>query len=189
MPRPQTGSSTPLTVDKSRNGLGLRAMRSFRTNQIIIKVVGRVVDADILWTRGGRFADNCIRFGPETYLDPGDGLPRYLNHSCEPNAAIRKDNNQLFLFAAQPIRSGDEITFDYSTTLGDDDIWTMRCNCGGGSCRGRIKRFGSLPAALKADYIERGMVPRYIVKTLGWRHVIEADKADHPRRDTAAVRP
>jgi hypothetical protein len=92
-----------------------------------------------------------------------------LNHSCEPTAAIRKENNQLFLFAARPIRRGDEIAFDYSTTLGDDDIWTMRCNCGHRSCRARIKRFGSLPAALKENYVDRGMVPKYIIETLGWR--------------------
>jgi hypothetical protein len=164
-----TDLSTRISIAGTRNGLGLLATRSFRTNETIIKIVGRVVDADILWKRGGTFADNCIRFGPETYLDPGDGPPRYLNHSCEPTAAIRKENNQLFLFAARPIRRGDEIAFDYSTTLGDDDIWTMRCNCGHRSCRARIKRFGSLPAALKENYVDRGMVPKYIIETLGWR--------------------
>ena len=169
MSRLHAGHSTRITVADTRNGLGLLAARSFRLNQTIIKIAGRVVDADVLWKRGGTFADNCIRFGPETYLDPGDSPSRYVNHSCEPNAAIRKEASQLFLFAAQPIRRGDEITFDYSTTLGDDDIWTMRCSCGHRSCRGRIKRFGSLRASLQQAYIERGMVPKYIIKTLGWR--------------------
>ena len=167
--RPRSNPSAQLTVAKTRTGLGLVATRRFRTNDTIIKLLGRVVDAGILWKRGGTFADNCFRFGPETYLDPGDRLGRYLNHSCEPSAAICKESNQLFLFAARPITAGDEVTIDYSTTLGDDDIWTMRCNCGRRQCRGRIKRFGSLPAAVKQDYIERGMVPKYIIKTLGWR--------------------
>src|SRR5690349_12530696 len=135
--RPRSDQSAQLIVAQTRTGLGLVATRRFRTSETIIKLVGRVVDARILWKRGGTFADNCFRFGPETYLDPGDGLGRYLNHSCEPSAAIHKENNQLFLFAVRPISAGDEVTIDYSTTLGDDDIWTMRCNCGHRQCRGR----------------------------------------------------
>jgi uncharacterized protein len=150
-----------------RNGLGLVATKNFRRAQTIVKIPGRVVDAGILWDRGGTFADNCFRFGPETYLDPRDGPGRFLNHSCEPNAGIRKANNQLFLVAAQSIAAGEEILIDYSTILGDDDIWTMRCNCGGTSCRKKIKRFGSLPPALKQRYVERGLVPKYILQTSG----------------------
>lgn len=153
-------------VAPTRNGLGLLAAKPLRPNQTIIKIVGRVVDAGVLWDTGGTFADNCFRFGPETYLDPGDGFGRFLNHSCEPNAGIRKVNNQLFLFAAQSIATRDEITVDYSTILGDDDIWTMRCNCGQPSCRRRIRRFGSLPVSLKRRYVERGLVPKYIIETL-----------------------
>lgn len=115
---------------------------------------------------GGRFADNCFRFGPETYLDPGDGAGAYLNHSCEPNAYISKSNNRLFLIALTSIRRNDEIAIDYSTILGDDDIWTMRCHCGRRSCRGTIKRFGTLRAVLREWYIDHGAVPKYILATL-----------------------
>jgi hypothetical protein len=146
--------------------MGLVAAKNFRRDETILKIPGRVVDAGILWDRGGSFADNCIRFGPETYLDPRDGPGRFLNHSCEPNAAVRKTNNQLFLVAAQSIDAGDEVVIDYSTTLGDDDIWTMRCDCGRKSCRRRIKRFGSISAELQRRYIERGLVPKYIIETL-----------------------
>jgi hypothetical protein len=126
--------------------MGLFADRAFRRNQTILKIVGRVVHHKILWNTGGTFADNCYRFGPETYLDPGDHPSRYANHSCAPSAGVKKFNNQLFLFAATDIKRGSEITFDYSTILGDDDIWTMRCKCGSDGCRRTIKRFGSLPA-------------------------------------------
>jgi hypothetical protein len=126
-----------------------------------------VVHHRVLWNRrGSTFSANCFRYGPHTYLDPGDHPSRYLNHSCEPNAAIRKLNNQIFLVAAAPIDRGGEIVFDYSTTIGDDDIWTMRCNCGEPSCRGRIKRFGSLPRALKERYLDAQLVPKYIIATL-----------------------
>ena len=153
-------------VGAARNGIGLFAARAFRPRRTIIKITGRRVDAEVLWERGGIFADNCFRFGPETYLDPGDGYGRHLNHSCEPNAGIRKVDNQLFLFAAAPITAGTEIVIDYSTILGDDDIWTMRCNCGCTTCRTRVRRFGSLPAPLKQRYVATGLVPAYIVRTL-----------------------
>jgi hypothetical protein len=157
---------TSIIVTPVRNGLGLVAAKPFRPRQTIIKIVGRIVDADILWNRGGTFADNCFRFGPETYLDPGNGPGRFLNHSCRPNAAIRKTNNQLFLFATSVIHAGEEIALDYSTILGDDDIWTMRCNCGSKLCRRTIKRFGSLPVHLKRRYLRQGLVPKYIINTL-----------------------
>jgi hypothetical protein len=157
---------TSVDVKAGRIGKGLFARRRFRRNETILKIAGRVVHHSILWKTGGLFADNCYRFGPETYLDPGDHVSRYANHSCEPNAGVRKDNNQLFLFAATAIAPGDEITFDYSTILGDDDIWTMRCKCGSTSCRGRVKRFGSLPGVVKERYIENGLVPKFILNTL-----------------------
>ena len=155
-----------LTVASARNGLGVFAAKAFKPERTILKIAGRVVHHRVLWKRRGSFAANCFRYGPETYLDPGDHPARYLNHSCEPNSAIRKVNNQIRLVAAAPIDPGDEVVFDYSTTIGDDDIWTMRCNCGESTCRGRIKRFGSLPRALKERYLAGGLVPKYIIATL-----------------------
>jgi hypothetical protein len=126
-----------------------------------------VVHHRVLWKRrGSAFSANCFRYGPQTYLDPGDHPGRYLNHSCEPNAAILKINHQILVVAAAPIDPGDEVVFDYSTSIGDDDVWTMRCNCGEPTCRGRIKRFGSLPRALQERYLAAGLVPKYIIATL-----------------------
>jgi hypothetical protein len=155
-----------VAIRAARNGLGLFAVQAFAPRRTILHVTGRIHLADVLWERGGTFADNCYRFGPETYLDPGDSVGRYVNHSCEPNAGVRKTNNRLYLFAAARIPARRELTIDYSTILGDDDIWTMRCNCGTPSCRGRVRRFGSLPRATQADYVARGMVPGYILRTL-----------------------
>lgn len=155
-----------VAVKKARNGVGLFADGRIEAGETIIRIAGRVVHHEVVWDRGGKFADNCFRFGPETYLDPADGLGAYVNHSCAPNAGIRKQNNQLFLFAARAIGSGREILFDYSTILGDDDIWTMRCNCGRSACRGRVRRFGKLPQAVQRKYLRDGLVPGYIVDTL-----------------------
>jgi hypothetical protein len=155
-----------VTVRRVRNGQGLTAAQAFLPGRVITQITGRIVSPDTVWEIGGTFMDNCFRFGPETYLDPGDGAGRYLNHSCNPNAAVHKVGNRLLLVAVRQIRRGEEIVIDYSTTLGDDDIWTMRCRCGSAICRKTIRNLGSLPEAVRARYMERGMVPRYIVRTL-----------------------
>ena len=155
-----------MVVKPTRNGSGIFASAAFARGQIIDKIEGRIVHHRVLWRRGGSFAANCIRFGPNTYLDPRTDVGRYLNHACEPNAGIRKWRNQLFLFAATRVRKGSEIVVDYSTTIGDDDIWTMRCNCGRMSCRTIVRRFGSMPTELQRKYIQAGLVPEYIIRTL-----------------------
>jgi SET domain-containing protein len=155
-----------VVVGSTRNGFGLFAARSYRPSETIMPIAGRVVDYRVLWKRGGRFMADCIRYGPETYLDPGHGPARFVNHSCQPNAGITKIANRLFLFAATSIPARAEILFDYSTTIGDDDIWTMRCNCGEHTCRRTIRRFGTLPAPLRERYLREGLVPEYIVRTL-----------------------
>jgi hypothetical protein len=159
-------SGDGVTVRNARNGQGVFATRSYRPGQIILDVRGRIYNHRVLWRRGGTFADNCYRFGPETYLDPGESAARYVNHSCAPNAAVGKQRNRLYLFAVERIATGDEIVFDYSTILGDDDIWTMRCNCGEIGCRKRIKRFGTLPAEVRARYLGEGLVPRFIINLM-----------------------
>lgn len=155
-----------IAVGKSRIGNGLFAARDLRKGQTIAKITGRRVSADEVWDRGGAFADNCFRFGPETFLDPLDGPGRYINHSCAPNAAVVKRNQQLFLVAAAPIRAGREVVMDYSTILGADDIWTMRCRCGTAACRGLIRNIATIPASVRKDYLDRGMVPGFIRDTL-----------------------
>jgi SET domain-containing protein len=151
-------------VGSARVGRGLFASSSFAPEQRIIRLFGRIVSAQTVWNHQGAFADNSYRFGPETYLDPGDEAGAYVNHSCRPTAAVRKSNNRLFLYAVAPIRRNCEIAIDYSTILGDDDIWTMRCACGERTCRGRIRNFGSLPGELRAEYAAREMVPTYILR-------------------------
>jgi hypothetical protein len=155
-----------VTVEQSRTGLGIFASLTFAKGRTIGRISGRVHHWRVLWRRGGTFLANCFRFGDETYLDPGNGLGRYLNHSCQPNAGIRKRDHQLFLFAARDIKPGEEIVIDYSTITGDDDIYRMRCHCGAQRCRKWIGRFGLLPARVRADYLKRKLFPDFMFDTL-----------------------
>jgi hypothetical protein len=117
------------------------------------------------WDSDARRAANCIRFDADRYLDPSGEWGEFANHGCRPNAAITRERRRLVLRALRPIRSGDEVLHDYSTLLGADDVWTMRCNCGARACRGRVGRFDWLPAEARQFYVKHGAVPRFILRT------------------------
>ncbi|GAI75942.1 unnamed protein product, partial [marine sediment metagenome] len=95
----------------------------------------------------------------EKYIDlkePG----KYVNHSCNPNVGIKKDKK---LVAIKNIKKGEEIFWDYSTSM-DEDNWTMKCKCGNKDCRKIIKDFKYLPERTKNKYLKMGIVQKFIAK-------------------------
>lgn len=156
-----------MRVGKARIGNGLFAMQGFTPGAPILWLRGRVVPWQLLWRRSERFLANCIRFGDDTYLDPGRSEGRYVNHHCQPNAAIARRGRRLLLWAVRTIRAGSELTFDYATTIGDDDIWRLRCRCDAPRCRRWIARLGTLPPRQLARYRRLGMIPEPVLRTLG----------------------
>ena len=76
----------------------------------------------------------------------------FFNHSCGPNALIRRKNE---LVAIMDIPAGEEICYDYSASSGVDDPWEMSCPCacGGAGCRRVIKNVLSLPPTCLDHYM------------------------------------
>lgn len=73
----------PFAVQPVRNGLGLVALQRFERDAVILDLRGRIVSAAAVWSmwdRDPRRAANCIRFGPESYLDPGSRPGAFANH-------------------------------------------------------------------------------------------------------------
>ena len=87
---------------------------------------------------------------------------RYLNHSCNPNAGLRFDGVYINLIAIVDIQAGQEITFDYSTTM-QAFGFEMACACGAPNCRGTVKDFIHIPNETQRKYIHLGIVPNYIL--------------------------
>lgn len=155
-------------VERVRNGLGIVARRTFARDEVVCCFEGRILGARTvwsLWDRDPRRAANCMRFGPESYLDPGEGLGAFANHSCKPNGGLIPQGRRLLVVALRTICTGHEVTHDYSTFLGADDVWTMRCNCGERACRGRIGRFDRLPPRTLAAYRALDLIPGFIEAT------------------------
>lgn len=93
----------------------------------------------------------------------------FLNHSCEPNAGIK---GRSTLFALTDIQSGEEITFDYSTTewtwkhFGKYCEWEMECQCGKQKCRTKIQQFPTLASDIVAYYQKLGALPNFLLRLL-----------------------
>ena len=101
----------------------------------------------------------ALQIGPDRYIDT-EPLGRFTNHSCAPNAGVVEDQ---VLVALRPILPGEEIRFDYSTTM-SENYWTLVCHCGAPECRGIIKDFHLLPTALQEQYLARRIVQAFIVR-------------------------
>lgn len=137
-------------------GRGLFARRAFAPGDLILRLDGpRYERTDpIHATDEGA---NLLQTGRRTYilLHPP---AVFANHSCDPNAGVVGNRR---LAAIRAIAPGEEITFDYSTTM-DEDFWTLECRCGAPNCRGRVTDFRDLPAPLRRRYLDLGVVQGFI---------------------------
>lgn len=144
-------------VLQGRLGRGIHARRPILAGETILEFQGPVLShAEVLAM--GEDQAYALQIGPDLYVDtrpPG----RFTNHSCQPNAGIRADR---LLVALRDIGAGEEIQFDYSTTMSENH-WTMMCRCGRENCRGVIGDFHHLPSWLQAHYITLGVVSTFIV--------------------------
>ena len=65
-----------------------------------------------------------------------ENMARYLNHSCDPNCAVDKMNDTLWIVAGRDIREGEELTYNYGYDA--QHYANNPCNCGAEHCCGYI---------------------------------------------------
>jgi SET domain-containing protein len=76
----------------------------------------------------------------------GDQLDDCINHSCEPNTGFLC--GETVLFALRDIAPGEEISFDYATSIAEPG-WTLECACGSPGCRKLIVPWGEMPTSFR----------------------------------------
>jgi hypothetical protein len=103
----------------------------------------------------------ALQIGPDLYVGESGGLDDCVNHSCDPNSGLVISGTDVRLYALRDITAGGQITFDYSTTMDEDDF-EFDCLCGSAVCRGKIRDFKHLPGELKRKYLALGVVPGYL---------------------------
>jgi SET domain-containing protein len=136
--------------------LGVFANRDIAPGEVILRIDGPLIDFAETKRRGPREC-MAIQIGNDRYIDtqpPGV----LVNHSCNPNAGIRGNK---YLIALREIRKGEEIRYDYSTTM-EEHSFTMQCLCGAPACRRTIGDFSTLPRHTQQKYIAQGIVMSFI---------------------------
>jgi hypothetical protein len=121
-------------------GRGVFAMVPIARGTCLVKCDGWLSASDKLdddW--------HAMQVGPDLWLcSNGDCLDECINHSCEPNAGFV--TGEPVLFALRDIGVGEQITWDYSTSIAEVG-WTLECLCGAARCRRVARSWSELSAA------------------------------------------
>ncbi|KAH8698143.1 hypothetical protein GQ44DRAFT_694189 [Phaeosphaeriaceae sp. PMI808] len=133
-------------TDTADRGYGVRAMRTFEPNQIIVEYAGEIITQQECERRMKQVykKDTCyylMSFDNKMIIDATRGtIARFVNHSCEPNCEMIKwtvgGEPRMALFAGRRgIMTGEELTYDYNfDPFSQKNI--QECRCGTQSCRG-----------------------------------------------------
>ncbi|HVA82967.1 MAG TPA: SET domain-containing protein-lysine N-methyltransferase [Candidatus Aquilonibacter sp.] len=148
------GVFTKIKIDRGQTICNLEGER-INLNEMINRV-----------NQGAERGSDPLQTGDEEYLDL-DEFSRTFNHSCNPNSFIRGKKE---LVALKKIEAGEEVTYDYSSTMDDNyknasrGIWTNKCNCGSKNCRGSVDQFRLLTKKIREFYLENRYAPDFILK-------------------------
>lgn len=106
------------------------------------------------------YEEHAHPVGLDVYVDNHNPMPEsYVNHSCSPSTGF---SNATTLIALRDLKSGSEITFDYSLITADN--WHMACHCGSKDCRKTIGNYVDLPQAVKEKY--KSVTPDWVMHGL-----------------------
>lgn len=120
-------------------GRGVFACEPIAKGQRILTFQGRVL-------RSAELTDDLLAMqidGDLWLCSDGSLLDDCLNHSCDPNSGFT--TGDLTLYALRDIDPGEEIGWDYSTSISELG-WTLECRCGSPRCRRTIRSWGELSA-------------------------------------------
>lgn len=145
-----------IVIEASKiEGKGIFAGEDIKKGELIQYITGKRVKKLPKSKEESLSIPNWFGLSRHFWIDPGDSAFRYLNHSCNPNAAIKGTKS---LVAMRSIRKGEEVTMDYSMTDADP-LWEMRCICGEEECRKIIRSIHSVPTQVFKRHMP--YTPRY----------------------------
>jgi uncharacterized protein len=147
-------------IEKSRFGKGLFADETILSKSVILCFTGEFVTFQDTLQMG---ESECypVQIDDNKYIDLGEPA-KFINHSCTPNCGL---NERLELIAITTIKHGEELFWDYSTSMLERG-WKMQCGCGEPHCRQVIQDFDFLPNSIQEKYIAINIVQPYILKNL-----------------------
>ncbi len=156
---PATGN--PFHVGEAHLGKAVYAAQPFREGEVVTRFSGPRVARSKLPSRLVGRADRFVQVSADQYMGPSGAIDDLINHSCAPNTGLRFNGESVFLLAIRDITAGEEIAWDYSTTL-TDQSWQMVCACRAPDCRGVIGAFETLPVERQEWFRARNLVAPYL---------------------------
>ncbi len=154
-----------LILGQSKLRKAVFANKDFKEGEEIIEFKGNLFTYEQLPTPYNEVEDHYVQIDKNLYMGPSGGLDDFFNHSCNPNSGIKIIEKKVILIAIRGIKKGEEITWDYSTTMDEDD-WEMDCVCKSKNCRKRIRDFKYLPKEIQQKYMKLEIAPKYILENL-----------------------
>ena len=156
------------------------ALRATTTDKGRGVFVGRAIPAGALVLRfeGPIFSrltcpdfSEAIQVGVDEWMWSSGGLDDLVNHSCEPNLGLWQVGACTYLLSLRDIAEGEELSFDYSTSMVDEP-WDMEgCLCGAPTCRGLVGNFLDMPLDAQQRYARLRVLPRHVWATAHARDV------------------
>ncbi|MCW3836272.1 SET domain-containing protein-lysine N-methyltransferase [Sphingomonas canadensis] len=159
-------------VGENHLGKAVFAAAHFDEGDVLIEFTGRRFRADQVPSLMRGESDRFVQVTPDHYMGPSGRIDDLVNHSCAPNAGLRFTDDGVHLVAVRAIVPGEEVTWDYSTTLKESN-WHMICQCRATDCRRVIGNFDSLDADRQEFFRARNLVAPYLRRK---------DDLAHPRR-------
>lgn len=172
-PRMPTANVSLVVIERSLiAGVGAFALQDIPRGTVVHRMVGDIATLDELIVRvhaGAEAASDPFQIEDDLFLDLEE-TSRSFNHSCDPNVYVRGTHE---LVALRAIPRGEEITYDYSTTMRYDEekilasghaLWTCPCLCGARACRGIIHEFKTLPQERRAYYVANRYLPDFMLR-------------------------
>jgi hypothetical protein len=155
-----------VNIGVSRFGKGLFAEKIIAKGSLITNVTGRTIKFDEAASMGEQ-ESYPFQVGLSEYIVPNpDTIWQYINHCCEPNCGV---NEKLEIVAVKDIKIGEELFYDYSTTM-LEKYWTMKCRCNAANCRTVIADFDTLLPGRQLYYLKKGIVQQFIINYLNSKH-------------------
>ncbi|MCX7632005.1 MAG: SET domain-containing protein [Turneriella sp.] len=161
-----------LEVRTTRFGKGVFARRAFSAHERVLEFRGRRYSRTQYLAKLNPHKCHFMQIGEDVFLGPSRTPDNFVNHCCRPNCGLIIQNGRAFLVALRAIFPGEEITFDYSTSMAEDH-WEMDCACGVPECRGRIRDFRHLPVEVQNYYIQLAVVPDFVLRSISSEHLID----------------
>lgn len=148
-------------VGETHLGKAVFATQGFARGEPIVRFTGRRFRADKVPSLMRGSSDRFVQVTPDHYMGPSGRIDDLINHSCAPNAGLRFADGGVSLIAIRDIPPGEEIAWDYSTTLKESN-WHMICQCRAPDCRRVIGNFATLPEERQEWFRSHNMVAPYL---------------------------